>query len=73
MALVPLGFKTLHSMHGGKGLQDSDKPLTGSQIQRGMYIQAGSRDAGPDPNWVRGVYQYPSKSKAKEASSGEKQ
>lgn len=31
--------------------QTSQKPLTGSQRQRGLYINAGNQDVGPDPDW----------------------
>jgi hypothetical protein len=34
-----------------KSLTNSDQPLTGSQIQRGAYMNTGSRDAGRDPDW----------------------
>ena len=27
------------------------KALSGSQRQRGMYLNAGSQDVGPDPDW----------------------
>ena len=29
----------------------SNKALSGSQRQRGMYLNAGPQDVGPDPNW----------------------
>ena len=32
------------------------KVLTGSQRMRGMYMNAGSSDAGPDPDWENGEY-----------------
>jgi hypothetical protein len=32
-------------------LTSKESPLTGSQRQRGMYMNAGSRDAGVDPDW----------------------
>jgi len=35
----------------GKKVVTLDQPLTGSQIQRGPYINSGSRDIGPDPDW----------------------
>ena len=56
MGLVPALFKHLHTRAGNNGLQNSKKPLTGSQKQRGMYVQAGQQDIGPDPDWVNGVY-----------------
>ena len=30
-----------------------DKELTGSQVQKGVFMNAGSIDAGRDPNWNR--------------------
>lgn len=39
------------------GLQNKQTALTGTQIQRGPYVNSGSRDAGPDPDWVDGQYQ----------------
>ena len=59
MASVPVLFKATSPT---KNLQNSERPLTGSQMQRGLYIQAGQRDVGPDPNWVNGVY-IPNKAK----------
>ena len=32
-------------------LTTSDKALTGTQIQRGQFMNSGSKDAGPDPDW----------------------
>jgi hypothetical protein len=32
-------------------LNSGEKVLTGSQRQRGMYMNAGSHDAGLDPDW----------------------
>jgi hypothetical protein len=34
-----------------KSLTNSDQPLTGSQVQRGAYMNTGSKDAGRDPDW----------------------
>ena len=42
----------------GKNLYDSDEPLTSSQVRRGPFMNSGSRDAGPDPNWKQGQYVY---------------
>lgn len=64
MASVPYMFRLIHSEGGkAKNLQNSEKPLSPSQMQRGLFIQAGQKDVGPDPNWVGGVYQYGNKSK----------
>jgi hypothetical protein len=40
----------------GNNLTSQDKPLTGSQIMRGAYMNTGSRDAGADKDWRNGVY-----------------
>ena len=32
-------------------LDSSEKPLTGSQRMRGVFINAGSKDVGADPDW----------------------
>lgn len=33
----------------GKSITERDAPLTGSQVQRGPYMNTGSRDIGADP------------------------
>jgi hypothetical protein len=40
-----------------RNLYASDKPLTGSEVMRGPYMNVGSQDAGRDPDWdfARGV------------------
>ena len=43
---IPLAVRKGNEDHN---LLTLDKPLTGSQIQRGMYLNTGSQDAGPDP------------------------
>ena len=47
-ALFPLWYSQRFI---GKNLQRSKEPLTGSQVIRGAYINTGSKDAGPDPDW----------------------
>jgi hypothetical protein len=32
-------------------LYSRDKPLSGNQIMRGPYVNTGSKDVGPDPDW----------------------
>lgn len=36
---------------GGKNLTTQHEALTGSQIQRGAFLNSGSKDAGADPDW----------------------
>mmetsp|Transcript_14340 Transcript_14340/g.40820 ORF Transcript_14340/g.40820 Transcript_14340/m.40820 type:complete len:170 (-) Transcript_14340:161-670(-) len=43
-----------------QNLTDRDDPLTPSQVQRGAFMNSGSKDAGRDPNWdwKNGKYVY---------------
>ena len=52
-ACAPLMLK---HRHGAGNLTSQEKPLTGSQIMRGAYLNTGSRDAGADHDWQNGVY-----------------
>ena len=52
-AATPLLIK---ARQGDANLTSQAKPLTGSQIMRGAYLNTGSKDAGADPNWVGGRY-----------------
>lgn len=47
-ALLPYGIRKLRD---GRSLYQSDKPLTGSQIMRGAYMNTSSQDIGPDPDF----------------------
>ncbi|TFJ83795.1 hypothetical protein NSK_004897 [Nannochloropsis salina CCMP1776] len=47
-ALLPYGIRKLRD---GRSLYQSDKPLTGSQIMRGAYMNTSSQDIGPDPDY----------------------
>ncbi|KAJ1638460.1 hypothetical protein T492DRAFT_1139924 [Pavlovales sp. CCMP2436] len=38
-----------------------DQPLSGNQIMRGPYINTGSKDAGPDPDWDHKTGRYKGK------------
>jgi len=52
-ALAPLYFTKRQSGHN---LTRSTAPLSGNQIMRGAYSNYGSKDVGPDPDWVDGKY-----------------
>ncbi|KAK4534266.1 hypothetical protein CDCA_CDCA01G0291 [Cyanidium caldarium] len=56
---------------------DFAKPLTPSVTMRGAYLNTGSRDIGPDPNWdrERGVYVSPKmrKEQAQDAATRDSQ
>lgn len=54
-ASIPLLMQKRHANHN---LSAKQTPLTGSQIMRGAYINSGSKDIGPDPDWdmKRGIY-----------------
>lgn len=47
-AALPLLIK---ERTGQANLTTQSKPLTGSQIMRGAYLNSGSKDAGADPDW----------------------
>jgi hypothetical protein len=47
-AIVPFSFQDRTQ---GNNLTTQAKPLTGSQIMRGAYVNSGSKDAGADPDW----------------------
>ena len=48
MSLYPM-FAVRRHQEGG--LQQRDDSLSGSQIQRGQYLNTGSTDIGRDPDW----------------------
>uniref|UniRef100_A0A6T8FEN6 Uncharacterized protein n=1 Tax=Proboscia inermis TaxID=420281 RepID=A0A6T8FEN6_9STRA len=39
-------------------LTDRKEALNNSSIRRGPFLNSGSRDAGKDPNWNKGAYDY---------------
>lgn len=41
-----------------KSLYDSEEGLTGSQIQRGAFMNSGSKDVGRDPEWDRATRKW---------------
>ena len=49
MASVPLVVRVMQR----ERMIDADKALTGSQIQRGVYINSGSKDVGAQPGRAR--------------------
>eukprot|EP00631_Chrysoreinhardia_giraudii_P002256 CAMPEP_0197422468 /NCGR_PEP_ID=MMETSP1170-20131217/16021_1 /TAXON_ID=54406 /ORGANISM="Sarcinochrysis sp, Strain CCMP770" /LENGTH=78 /DNA_ID=CAMNT_0042949801 /DNA_START=224 /DNA_END=460 /DNA_ORIENTATION=- len=57
MFLVPLAFTMRQS-----SLYNSAKGLSGSQVQRGQFMNTGSKDVGPDPDWDRTTRTYRPKS-----------
>jgi hypothetical protein len=52
MAAVPVLLQRRHKnlQQGGTSLT-SERPLSGNEVRRGVYLNTGSRDAGPDPDW----------------------
>jgi hypothetical protein len=48
MASIPYVLKKTGAI---KNQQTSQEPLTGSQRQRGLFVNSGSKDVGPDPDW----------------------
>ena len=52
MCAVPVILHRRHmALQQGVPLWASDKPLTTGQVRRGVYLNTGSKDAGPDPDW----------------------
>jgi hypothetical protein len=46
----------LKQRNDGNNLTTQEKPLTGSQIMRGAFLNTGSKDVGRDKDWDNGVY-----------------
>mmetsp|Transcript_7206 Transcript_7206/g.11490 ORF Transcript_7206/g.11490 Transcript_7206/m.11490 type:complete len:97 (+) Transcript_7206:78-368(+) len=44
-------FYTKHMSDKNINLLQQEKPLSGSQIIRGAYMNTGSKDIGVDPDW----------------------
>ena len=52
MCAVPLLLQRRHArLTGSVPLTGLDRPLSGAEVRRGAYLNTGSRDAGPDPDW----------------------
>ena len=59
MCAVPLMLQKRHvRLQQGGSLLTSDRPLSTTEVRRGVYLNTGSRDAGPDPDWdfKKGTY-----------------
>lgn len=41
-----------------KSLYDSEEGLTGSQIQRGAFMNSGSKDVGRDHDWSKDTREW---------------
>lgn len=44
-----------------KSLYDSEEGLTGSQIQRGAFMNSGSKDVGRDRDWNKDTREWTGK------------
>ena len=51
LATASLFAPSIYVKAKGKSLSEREKALTGSQVQRGPYMNSGSRDMGVDPDW----------------------
>ena len=52
MAAVPLLLQRRHMrLQNGAPLLTTDRPLSSNEVRRGAYLNTGSKDAGPDPDW----------------------
>eukprot|EP00621_Florenciella_sp_RCC1693_P014494 CAMPEP_0182528398 /NCGR_PEP_ID=MMETSP1323-20130603/4488_1 /TAXON_ID=236787 /ORGANISM="Florenciella parvula, Strain RCC1693" /LENGTH=100 /DNA_ID=CAMNT_0024737511 /DNA_START=1 /DNA_END=303 /DNA_ORIENTATION=+ len=47
VGMVPLLIRQFQT----ERMIDSEQPLTGSQVQRGPFLNTGSKDVGRDPEW----------------------
>ena len=57
MCAVPLLLQKRHRrLTQGVPMAEQDRNLTGAEVRRGAYLNTGSRDAGPDPDWDKGLY-----------------
>lgn len=59
MCMVPVLLQQRHKrLTQGVSLTNSERPLTHAEVRRGAYLNTGSRDVGPDPdwNWKDGTY-----------------
>ena len=58
MCAVPLLLQQRHKRLTGGGLTTGERPLTGGEQRRGVYLNTGSKDVGPDPDWdwKKGTY-----------------
>jgi len=52
MAAVPLLLQQRHRrLTSGVPMSASDRPLSSGEVRRGVYLNTGSKDVGPDPDW----------------------
>lgn len=60
MCSVPLLLQKRHARLTGSagGLTTGERPLTVNEQRRGVYLNTGSKDVGPDPDWdwKKGTY-----------------
>ena len=59
MFAVPLFLQKRHQrLQNGGSLFASEEPLNAQAIRRGTYVNAGSRDVGPDRDWDHKNFLY---------------
>ena len=52
MGSVPIMLQRRNKrLQEGGDMLTSDKPLNATQVRRGVYLNTGSQDVGPDPDW----------------------
>ena len=52
MGVVPLLLQRRHMrLQSGVPLAQTERPLAPAEVRRGAYLNTGSKDAGPDPDW----------------------
>ena len=52
MCAVPLLLQRRHMrLQQGVPMSQTDRALSSNEIRRGVYLNTGSKDVGPDPDW----------------------
>ena len=52
MAAVPLLLQQRHRrLTSNVPMVASERPLSSGEVRRGVYLNTGSKDVGPDPDW----------------------
>ena len=58
MFMVPLFLHRRSQRLQGGAMWSSEKPLGPTEARRGTYLNTGSHDVGPDPDWDHEKYLY---------------
>ena len=59
MGAVPVLLqKRVKRLQDGVPMIHSEQPLSATQVRRGAYLNTGSVDVGPDPDWDHKTFTY---------------